>query len=245
MAQLRACVTGGSRGIGRAIAAALTAAGYDVTVLGRTQAALDAVVSQGQAHSAEAIDILDPARLAGFVAEGRFDILVNNAGGAETAPFLKTDLETFRRMFALNVEGALEASRAALPYMIQQKFGRIINVASTAGLKGYGYVSAYVAAKHAVVGLTKALAIEFVKTGVTVNAICPGYTDTDLVASSVAKIVAKTQRSAEEVRAHFEDANPMGRLIKPEEVANAALWLSGPMSGAVTGQCIILAGGEL
>jgi NAD(P)-dependent dehydrogenase (short-subunit alcohol dehydrogenase family) len=242
---LRACVTGGSRGIGRAIAAALTVAGHDVTVLGRTQATLDAVVAQGQARSAVALDVTDLDRLAAFVAAGRFDILVNNAGGADTAPFLKTSRDTFRQMFALNVETAIEASRAALPSMIAGKFGRIINIASTAGLKGYGYVSAYVAAKHALVGLTKALAVEFVKTGVTVNAICPGYTNTDLVAGSVERIMAKTNRSLEEARSHFEASNPMGRLMQPEEVARAALWLADPLSGAVTGQCIVVAGGEL
>jgi NAD(P)-dependent dehydrogenase (short-subunit alcohol dehydrogenase family) len=242
---LRACVTGGSRGIGCAIAAALTAAGHEVTVLGRTQATLDAVLARGQARSAVALDVTDLDALAAFVAAGRFDILVNNAGGADTAPFLKTSRETFRQMFALNVETAIEASRAALPHMIAGKFGRIINIASTAGLKGYGYASAYVAAKHALVGLTRALAVEFVKTGVTVNAICPGYTDTDLVAGSVERIVAKTKKSLEEARGHFEASNPMGRLMQPEEVAHTALWLADPLSGAVTGQCIVVAGGEL
>jgi NAD(P)-dependent dehydrogenase (short-subunit alcohol dehydrogenase family) len=223
----------------------LTKAGYDVTVLGRSRATLDAVVSDGQARMAEVVDILDLDRLAGFVAQGRFDILVNNAGGAETAPFLKTGRDVFRRMIALNVESLMEATRAALPYMLDRKFGRVVNIASTAGLKGYGYVSAYVAAKHAVVGLTRALALEFVKTGVTVNAICPGYTDTDLVVGGVETIMAKTGKTAEQARAHFEASNPMGRLIRPEEVADAALWLAGPLSSAITGQSIVVAGGEL
>jgi NAD(P)-dependent dehydrogenase (short-subunit alcohol dehydrogenase family) len=242
---IRACVTGGSRGIGRAIAASLTASGMEVTILGRSQATLDQAVADGLAARAHAVDVTDSDVLRTIVAEGSFDVLVNNAGGAETAPFLKSDAAALRRMFALNVESAAEATRAALPHMIGRGFGRVINIASTAGLKGYAYVSAYSVAKHALVGLTRSLAIEFVKTGVTVNALCPGYTDTDLVAESVKSIMAKTKRSAEDARAHFEQSSPMGRLIAPEEVAAAALWLAGPAAGGVTGQCIVIAGGEL
>ncbi len=241
----RACVTGGSRGIGRAIAAALTSAGHEVTVLGRTAATLDAVVSAGEAHACAVVDVADADRLAAIVGAGRFDILVNNAGGAETAPFARTGRAVFQRLFDLNVVGAVEAIRAALPHMVEARSGRIVNIASTAGLKGYGYVSAYVAAKHALVGLTKALAIEYARSGVTVNAICPGYTDTDLVAAGVEQIVARTQRSAADARAHFEASNPMGRLMRPEEVAQAAVWLAQPLSGGVTGQCIVVAGGEV
>jgi len=241
----RACVTGGSRGIGRAIAAALTSAGHEVTVLGRTAATLDAVVSAGEAHACAVVDVADADRLAVIVGAGRFDILVNNAGGAETAPFARTGRAVFQRLFDLNVVGAVEAIRAALPHMVEARSGRIVNIASTAGLKGYGYVSAYVAAKHALVGLTKALAIEYARSGVTVNAICPGYTDTDLVAAGVEQIVARTQRSAADARAHFEASNPMGRLMRPEEVAQAAVWLAQPLSGGVTGQCIVVAGGEV
>ncbi len=241
----RACVTGGSRGIGRAIAAALTSAGHEVTVLGRTAATLEAVVSAGEAHACAVVDVADADRLAAIVGAGRFDILVNNAGGAETAPFARTGRDVFQRLFDLNVVGAVEAIRAALPHMVEARSGRIVNIASTAGLKGYGYVSAYVAAKHALVGLTKALAIEYARSGVTVNAICPGYTDTDLVAAGVEQIVARTQRSAADARAHFEASNPMGRLMRPEEVAQAAVWLAQPLSGGVTGQCIVVAGGEV
>ncbi len=245
VARQRACVTGGSRGIGRAIAAALTSAGHEVTVLGRTAATLDAVVSAGEAHACAVVDVADADRLAAIVGAGRFDILVNNAGGAETAPFARTGRAVFQRLFDLNVVGAVEAIRAALPHMVEARSGRIVNIASTAGLKGYGYVSAYVAAKHALVGLTKALAIEYARSGVTVNAICPGYTDTDLVAAGVEQIVARTQRSAADARAHFEASNPMGRLMRPEEVAQAAVWLAQPLSGGVTGQCIVVAGGEV
>jgi 3-hydroxybutyrate dehydrogenase len=241
----RALVTGGSRGIGRAIAAALTGAGYAVTIVGRSRETLDAAVAAGVAARGAALDVTATAALQDLAASGRFDVLVNNAGGAATAAFLKADLDQFRRMFALNVESTVAATQACLPGMIERRFGRVINIASTAGLKGYAYVTAYVAAKHAVVGLTKALALEVVRQGVTVNALCPGYTDTDLVAESVAGIVAKTGRSLDDARAHFEKATPLGRLIRPEEVADAALWLTGPGAAAVTGQCITIAGGEL
>lgn len=245
MAQRRACVTGGSRGIGRAIAAALVEADCHVTILGRTLASLDDAIAAGHAHAAEAIDVADSERLREVVGAGGFDILVNNAGGAETGTFARSDADRFRRQFELNVVSAAEASRAALPAMLERGHGRIINVASTAGLKGYALVSAYVTAKHALVGLTRALAVELARTGVTVNAICPGYTDTDLIAASVDTIVARTAKSAAEARAHFEGANPMGRLMRPEEVAQAAVWLAHSLSAGVTGQCVAIAGGEV
>ncbi|MQT12616.1 SDR family NAD(P)-dependent oxidoreductase [Segnochrobactrum spirostomi] len=242
----RALVTGGSRGIGRAIAAALIGAGYEVVILARDGAAVDRAVADRAASAGRAVDVTDSAALAAAIADtGPFDLLVNNAGGAHTAPFAKTDLDTFRRLYSLNVESAVAASQACLPAMIAAKRGRIVNIASTAGLKGFGYVSAYVAAKHALVGLTRAVALELAKTGVTVNAVCPGYTDTDLVAEGVRTIVAKTGRSEDDARAHFTASNPMGRLIAPEEVADAVLWLAGDGAAAVTGQAIVVAGGEL
>ena len=148
-------------------------------------------------------------------------------------------------MLALNVESVFAATRAVLPAMIERRHGRIVNVASTAGIKGYAYVSAYVAAKHAVVGMTRALALETARTGVTVNAVCPGFTDTDLVRDGVANIVAKTGRSEEEALASMTKANPQGRLVAPAEVADAAAWLCGPGASAVTGQAIAVAGGEV
>ena len=241
----KALVTGGTRGIGRAIAASLTARGHEVTILARNPDAITLALAEGVAASGEALDVLDTHALSRAAEAGRFDILVNNAGSATTAPFLKTDLEAFRSMFALNFESAVVASRACLPGMIAGGFGRIVNVASTAGLKGYGYVSAYVAAKHALVGLTRSLALEVAAKGVTVNAVCPGYTETDLVAASVAGIMAKTQRSEEEARAHFSAQNPMGRLVSPEEVADTVLWLAGEGASSITGQAIVVAGGEL
>ncbi len=245
MTVLRACVTGGSRGIGRAVAATLSAAGHDVTILGRRRDTLEAAVRAGAARAFRTVDVADLDALAEIVTEGRYDLLVNNAGGAETAPFHRSGRELFRRAMALNFEATVEATRAALPHMTGRGFGRVVNVASTAGLKGYAYATAYTAAKHAVVGFTRALAVELARSGVTVNAVCPGYTDTDLVAASVEIVVARTGRSSDEARAHFAAANPMGRLVRPDEVADAVLWLTGAGASAVTGQCVAVAGGEL
>lgn len=246
----RALVTGGGRGIGRAIAAALTASGHRVTVLGRGAPALHEAVARGAADRFVVADVTDhdglAAAIAGEIAAaGPFDVLVNNAGSAVTGPFLKTDGAALRAMLAINVEGPAACIRACLPAMVERGFGRVVTVASTAGLKGYAYVSGYVAAKHAVVGLTRALALEVAKSGVTVNALCPGYTDTDIVAEGVRTIAARTGRSEEAARAHFTATNPMGRLVRPEEVADAAAWLVGDGAGAVTGQAIAIAGGEI
>ena len=245
-----ALVTGGGRGIGRAVAAALTAAGAAVTVLGRQQAALDDAVAAGHAAGVIVADVTDPAAIeagvkAAEAARGPFDILVANAGAAETAPFGKTGAEQFRRLFELNVLGIVNCAQVLLPGMVARKFGRIVAVASTAGLKGYGYVSAYVASKHAVVGLMRSLAIETAKSGVTVNAVCPSFTDTDLVRESVAAITKKTGRSEQDVLAQYVKDVPMARLIKPEEVAAAVVYLCSVEAGAVTGTAMTVAGGEI
>lgn len=245
-----ALVTGGGRGIGRAVAAALTAAGAAVTVLGRQQAALDDAVAAGHAAGVIVADVTDPAAIeagvkAAEAARGPFDILVANAGGAETAPFGKTQPEQFRRLFELNVLGIVNCTQVLLPGMVARKFGRVVAVASTAGLKGYGYVSAYVASKHAVVGLVRSLAIETAKSGVTVNAVCPSFTDTDLVRESVAAITKKTGRSEQDVIAQYVKDVPMARLIKPEEVAAAVVYLCSVDAGAVTGTAMTIAGGEI
>lgn len=246
MAGQRALVTGGSRGIGRAIAMALSAQGHDVTIMGRSQAALAQAVKDGVARRALAVDVTDEQALSKAVGEsGPYHILINNAGAAESAPFSATGLDLIRRMMAVNVESAFTAARAVLPGMTGLGSGRIINVASIAGLKGYAYVSAYCAAKHAVIGLTRALSAELIKTRITVNALCPGYTDTDLIANAANAISQKTGLPAAKAIDYFAKTNPSGRLITPDEVANAALWLCSEGASAITGQAITIAGGDL
>ena len=176
---------------------------------------------------------------------GPVDILVNNAGAASSAPFLKTDAGALRAMLAVNLEAPAESARLVLPGMLTRRWGRIVNVASTAGLKGYPYVSAYVAAKHGLVGLTRALALEVANKGVTVNAVCPGFTDTDLVARSIEAITGKTGRSEDEARAALSASNPQGRLITPDEVATTIVWLCGDSASGVNGTAVPVAGGEL
>ena len=186
---------------------------------------------------------------AGFArAAGEFgpvSILVNNAGQAVSAPFVKTDLALWQRMLQSNLTGTFLCTQAVLPGMLAAGYGRIVNVASTAGLIGYQYVSAYCAAKHGVIGLTRSLALELAKKNITVNAVCPGYTDTEIVRAAVANISAKTGRNEDEARAELARSNPQGRLVQPQEVANAVLWLCLPGSEAVTGQAIAVAGGEV
>jgi 3-hydroxybutyrate dehydrogenase len=244
-----ALVTGGGRGIGREIASALTRAGMTVTVVGRHRAALDDAIAAGDAHFAAVADVVDQASIGVAIAEAAarqpINILVANAGIAESLPFVKSDAALFRRMMDVNFMGVVHSIQAALPSMKERPYGRIIAVASTAGLKGYAYVSAYSAAKHAVIGLVRSLALELAQTRITVNAVCPGFTDTDLVAGSIDTIMKKTGRSREQAVAELAKHNPQGRLVTPAEVADTVLWLCGEGTGAVTGQAIAIAGGEI
>ena len=245
-----AVVTGASRGIGAAIARRLVAAGHHVTLMSRNEVALAAAHAELGALQVVAVDVTDPAAVrdafAKAVAEGGpVSVLVNNAGAAESAPFERTGLDLLERMLAVNLNGTLLCTRAVLPGMCEAGWGRVVNVASTAGLKGYAYVSAYCAAKHAVIGLTRALALETARDGITVNAVCPGYTDTDMTRQTLETIRARTGRDLDTAAAELLRHNPQGRLVDPGEVADAVAWLCEEGSAAVTGQAIAIAGGEV
>lgn len=248
-----ALVTGGTRGIGFAIALSLLRHGARVTIVARKQTNLleakKRLEAEGEVNCI-ALDITDAAAIpAAFESAvndfGPISILVNNAGQAHSAPFMKTDIHLLNSMVAVNLSSVLLCTQAVLPGMLEAGWGRIVNIASTAGLTGYSYTSAYCAAKHAVVGLTRSLAQEMAKKGVTVNAVCPGYTETDLVHDAIANIVKKTGRTEEQARAVLAANNPQGKLIQPDEVANVVSWLCLPGSSAINGQSIPVAGGEL
>lgn len=246
-----AVVTGAAQGIGAAIARALAAQGARLTLMGRRLDALQALAAELPGGAvAVSVDVSDEgavqrAFVAARAAHGPISLLVNNAGQAEAAPFGKTSLALWQRLIAVNLTGTFLCTQQALPDMLAARHGRVVNIASTAGQRGYAYVSAYVAAKHGVVGLTRALALEVAKKGITVNAVCPGYTETEILTASIAKVVATTGRSDAEARAEFEKSNPQGRIVQPIEVAAAVLWLCSDGAGAVTGQCISVSGGEV
>jgi 3-hydroxybutyrate dehydrogenase len=251
LAGRHALVTGAGRGIGAAIAQRLAAEGARVTLISRSARQLqDTAAPLGEAAQCIAADVTDlyaVSRAFESAAEsfGPVDILINNAGKAQSAPLQRTSEELWHSMIAVNLTGAYHGIRAVLPAMLERKFGRIVSIASTAGLRGYPYVAAYCASKHGVIGLTRALALEVAQHNITVNAVCPGYTETDLVRDTIANIQKVTGRSAEQAREALTRTNPQGRLIQPMEIAHTVLWLCLPGSESVNGQSIAVAGGEV
>lgn len=252
---LHAVVTGGSRGIGAAVARRLAAQGASVTVVGRTEAPLVALADElsdqhGRPMHAAPADVTDGEAVrrafdSAREALGPVAVLVNNAGAVESTPFLNLSEERWRALLDVNLTSAFLCTQAALPDMLAHGWGRVVNVASVAGVTGVPYVSAYVAAKHGLVGLTRSLAVEVAKKGVTVNAVCPGYVDTDLVADSVAALHDQTGRDEADLRDALVRNNPVGRMLTPDEVASSVAWLCHPEQAMVTGHALMLSGGEV
>ncbi len=250
LAGKHALVTGGGTGVGAAIARNLAAEGARITLAGRRREPLEetaagipeAVVVQADVTDEPAVrEMFEAAR----AAHGPLDILVANAGAAESVSLKNTSLALWQNMLSVNLTGSFLCAREAMSDMLDSNNGRIVFVSSTAGLKGYPYVAAYCAAKHGVVGLTRAMASELAKTGITVNAVCPGFTETPLLADSIAKIVEKTGRSDADARKSLVASNPQGRFVQPDEVAASVVWLCGSGAKSVTGQAISISGGEV
>lgn len=245
-----AVVTGGGRGIGAAIATLLAERGASVTIMGRDLGALERQrASLGEKAAAIACDVSDPDAVAAAFqrARERFGdphILVNNAGQAKSEKFHRTTTDLWNRMIAVNLTSVFLCTREVLPAMLERQQGRIVNIASTAGVQGASRMAAYAAAKHGVVGLTRTLALETAKFGITVNAVCPGYTDTDMTEQGVRELMAAKNVSHDEARGMITRVIPRGRLTTPREVADAVVWLCSAEASAVTGQAIVVSGGE-
>ena len=241
-----ALVTGGATGIGLAITKSLRSAGARVTIASRNIERVKAVAAELDGVTGVQLDVTDADDISAvFEQVGPVDILVNNAGIALAAPFEKTSLEQWSNIMAVNLTGVFLCTQAVLASMRERNEGRIINVASTAGLKGSPYIIAYAASKHGLIGMTQSLALEFATTGITANCVCPGFTDTQMVDDAVTNITSKTGRSGDEALAKLVQYNPQKRLITPEEVADTVLWLCQDSSRSITGQSIVIGGGEI
>ncbi len=249
-----AVITGGGQGIGAAVARSLARAGARVLVAGRTQATTERVagelVEAGFEAYAARVDVTDAASVTALVKEaqrrlGTVDILVNNAGQAHSAPIVRTTLEDWHRMMDCNATGTFLCTQGFLPGMLERRWGRVINIASVAGLAGAKYIAAYAASKHAVMGFTRSAAHEVADKSVTVNAVCPGFVDTPMTEQSVANIVAATGKSREEALSAILQMTPQGRLIAPEEVAHAVLMLAATEAKGINGQSIVIGGGGI
>jgi NAD(P)-dependent dehydrogenase (short-subunit alcohol dehydrogenase family) len=243
-----ALVTGGGRGIGAAIARRLAGDGARVVVTGRTTAEIDAVAADtgGVAVRADLADRADTDRMLRALGElGRIDVLVNNAGVAASAPLDRSDDAMWDRIVEINATAPYRLIRALAPAMVAAGWGRIVNLASNAGVSGYGYTSAYCASKHAMVGYTRALAVDLARTGVTINAVCPGWVETQMAADAVARIVERTGRSEADARAALEQMSPQRRMIQPQEVAHVVAMLCAPLARGVHGQAILIDGGQV
>lgn len=245
-----ALITGGGTGIGAAIAKVLAKEGAALSLVGRRRKPLDALAAELPKAVAVPADVTNEDQVATMIetasdAHGPVSLLIANAGSASSAPLARTSLEAWQATMAVNLTGTFLSARAVLPAMTAARFGRIVFIASTAALKGYGYVAPYCAAKHGVVGLARALAIEAAKDGITVNAVCPGFTETPMLEASIRNIMAKTGRSETDARSTLLKGNPQGRFVQPDEVAATVAWLCSPDAAAVNGQAIAVAGGEI
>jgi NAD(P)-dependent dehydrogenase (short-subunit alcohol dehydrogenase family) len=239
-----ALVTGGGSGIGATIALALAEAGAAVTICGRLKEPLEKMAAANAKISAIVADVTDQKSIAQLYGRGSFDIVVANAGGAQSAPAEKISAELWTDTLSVNLTGAFYSVQPALAGMRAKKWGRIVFIASTAGIRAAPYIAPYVAAKHGVIGLMRTLALETAKDGITVNAVCPSYTETPMLEQAVARIVATTKRSEADARALLAARNPQGRFITPQEVADTVLWLCTEGAASITGQAISLSGGE-